>query len=121
MVIHVDTLCFFCITEHLDGFFADVGTWTELWLVSDYHVNGSLFDYLTANRVDVASMFRLAGSMASGLAHLHMEIVGTQGNRYFVDEVANGYFSLRFKNDFIPKLGQCSSIECSQYFVFEVI
>ena len=59
-----------------------MGTWTELWLVSEYHENGSLFDYLNANRVSVASMFKLVGSMASGLAHLHMEIVGTQGKEH---------------------------------------
>ena len=63
---------------------ADVGTWTELWLVSDYHENGSLFDYLSANRVDVAAMLKLVGSMASGLAHLHMEIIGTQGNSSYL-------------------------------------
>lgn len=58
---------------------ADNGTWTQLWLVSEYHEQGSLFDYLNRGTVTVEGMVRLALSIASGLAHLHMEIVGTQG------------------------------------------
>ncbi|KAK2516195.1 Acvr1c [Columba guinea] len=69
--------------ENILGFIAadnkDNGTWTQLWLVSEYHEQGSLFDYLNRGTVTVAGMVRLALSVASGLAHLHMEIVGTQG------------------------------------------
>lgn len=63
--------------SHLDN-----GTWTQLWLVSEYHELGSLYDYLNRNIVTVAGMIKLALSIASGLAHLHMEIVGTQGMRF---------------------------------------
>ncbi|NWU65895.1 ACV1C protein, partial [Pterocles burchelli] len=69
--------------ENILGFIAadnkDNGTWTQLWLVSEYHEQGSLFDYLNRGTVTVEGMVRLALSAASGLAHLHMEIVGTQG------------------------------------------
>ena len=41
--------------------------------------NGSLFDYLSANFVDANLAIRMALSIATGLTHLHMEIVGTQG------------------------------------------
>ncbi|KTG47628.1 hypothetical protein cypCar_00034434 [Cyprinus carpio] len=58
---------------------SDNGTWTQLWLVSDYHENGSLFDYLNRYSVTIEGMIKLALSAASGLAHLHMEILGTQG------------------------------------------
>lgn len=57
----------------------DNGTWTQLWLVSDYHEHGSLFDYLNRYSVTIEGMIKLALSAASGLAHLHMEILGTQG------------------------------------------
>lgn len=57
----------------------DNGTWTQLWLVTDYHENGSLFDYLNRTTVDMPTMIRMALSIATGLAHLHMEILGTQG------------------------------------------
>lgn len=58
---------------------SDNGTWTQLWLVSDYHEHGSLFDYLNRYSVTIEIMIKLALSAASGLAHLHMEILGTQG------------------------------------------
>lgn len=47
--------------------------------MSDYHEHGSLFDYLNRYSVTIEGMIKLALSAASGLAHLHMEILGTQG------------------------------------------
>lgn len=47
--------------------------------MSDYHEYGSLFDYLNRYSVTIEGMIKLALSAASGLAHLHMEILGTQG------------------------------------------
>lgn len=47
--------------------------------MSEYHNQGSLFDYLNRNTVTIDGMIKLALSIASGLAHLHMEIVGTKG------------------------------------------
>lgn len=68
-----------CLSWNSSWFSADNGTWTQLWLVSDYHEHGSLFDYLNRYTVTIEGMIKLALSAASGLAHLHMEIVGTQG------------------------------------------
>ncbi|KAG4077154.1 hypothetical protein HA402_016141 [Bradysia odoriphaga] len=69
--------------ENILGFIAadnkDNGTWTQLWLVTDFHENGSLFDYLTAHTVDLDILVLMAFSIATGLAHLHMDIVGTRG------------------------------------------
>lgn len=48
-------------------------------MVTDYHENGSLFDYLTTHTVDTNTMLNMALSIATGLAHLHMDIVGTRG------------------------------------------
>lgn len=64
---------------------SDNGTWTQLWLVSDYHEHGSLFDYLNRYTVTVEGMIKLSLSAASGLAHLHMEIVGTQGESQYTN------------------------------------
>lgn len=61
-------------------FLSDNGTWTQLWLVTDFHENGSLFDFLTMRTVDTKIMLAMALSIATGLAHLHMDIVGTRGN-----------------------------------------
>ncbi|CAO1393595.1 unnamed protein product [Diamesa serratosioi] len=69
--------------ENILGFIAadnkDNGTWTQLWLVTDYHENGSLFDFLTSRTVDSKTMLLMALTIATGLAHLHMDIVGTRG------------------------------------------
>ncbi|XP_059622528.1 TGF-beta receptor type-1-like [Phlebotomus argentipes] len=69
--------------ENILGFIAadnkDNGTWTQLWLVTDYHENGSLFDFLALRTVDTRTMLTMALSIATGLAHLHMDIVGTRG------------------------------------------
>ena len=55
------------------------GSWTQLFLITDYHEHGSLHDYLREHCLDAASMLRLAHSAVSGLTHLHTEIYGTQG------------------------------------------
>ncbi|CAK1554587.1 unnamed protein product [Leptosia nina] len=69
--------------ENILGFIAadnkDNGTWTQLWLITDYHENGSLFDFLTARTIDSNTLITMALSIATGLAHLHMDIVGTKG------------------------------------------
>ena len=74
---------FFFFCEKLQFFasfiLTDNGTWTQLWLVTEYHENGSLFDYLTSHTVDTKTMLSMALSIATGLAHLHMDIVGTRG------------------------------------------
>ncbi|XP_021187901.1 TGF-beta receptor type-1 isoform X5 [Helicoverpa armigera] len=69
--------------ENILGFIAadnkDNGTWTQLWLITDYHENGSLFDFLSARTIDSITLVKMSLSIATGLAHLHMDIVGTKG------------------------------------------
>lgn len=69
--------------ENILGFIAadnkDNGTWTQLWLITEFHQLGSLFDYLNRTTVSVSILTRMALSIAGGLSHLHMLIVGTQG------------------------------------------
>lgn len=86
-------LCF-CSTDN--------GTWTQLWLITDYHERGSLFDYLSKNTVDIAGMLKMAASIANGLAHLHMEILGTQG------KPAIAHRDLKSKNILVKSMGTCA-------------
>ncbi|XP_017270620.1 activin A receptor type 1Ba [Kryptolebias marmoratus] len=92
--------------ENILGFIAadnkDNGTWTQLWLVSDYHEHGSLFDYLNRYSVTIEGMIKLALSAASGLAHLHMEILGTQG------KPGIAHRDLKSKNILVKKNGTCA-------------
>ncbi|XP_029112782.1 activin receptor type-1C isoform X1 [Scleropages formosus] len=89
--------------ENILGFIAadnkDNGSWTQLWLVSEYHEHGSLFDHLNRYAVSVDAMLLLALSIASGLAHLHMEIIGTQG------KPAIAHRDLKSKNILVKKNG----------------
>uniref|UniRef100_A0A8C4S526 Activin receptor type-1C n=1 Tax=Erpetoichthys calabaricus TaxID=27687 RepID=A0A8C4S526_ERPCA len=91
--------------ENILGFIAadnkDNGSWTQLWLVSEYHEHGSLFDYLNQYSVSVEAMITLAVSIASGLAHLHMEIIGTQG------KPAIAHRDIKSKNILVKKNGTC--------------
>ncbi|XP_009869910.1 PREDICTED: activin receptor type-1C isoform X1 [Apaloderma vittatum] len=92
--------------ENILGFIAadnkDNGTWTQLWLVSEYHEQGSLFDYLNRGTVTAKGMVKLALSVASGLAHLHMEIVGTQG------KPAIAHRDLKSKNILVKRNESCA-------------
>ncbi|XP_078083828.1 activin receptor type-1B-like [Mustelus asterias] len=92
--------------ENILGFIAadnkDDGMWTQLWLVSDYHENGSLFDYLNRYTVTVDGMMQFAISIVSGLAHLHMEIIGTKG------KPAIAHRDLKSKNILVRKNGTCA-------------
>ncbi|XP_037064740.1 TGF-beta receptor type-1-like, partial [Peromyscus leucopus] len=82
MLYHENTLGF--VAENKDN-----GTWTQLWLVSESCEHGPLFDYSNRYSVIVEGMVKLSLSMASGLAHLHMEIVGTQGKPAIVHRDLN--------------------------------
>ena len=88
----------------MSGFVAadnkDNGAWTQLWLVTDYLEKGSLYDYLQLVSLDVQSMLKLAVSIASGLAHLHIEIVGTQG------KPAIAHRDLKSKNILVKRNGE---------------
>ncbi|XP_035704651.1 TGF-beta receptor type-1 isoform X4 [Folsomia candida] len=91
--------------ENILGFIAadnkDNGTWTQLWLVTDYHEKGSLFDYLGRTTLDHVTMLRMAFSIATGISHLHMEIVGTQG------KPAIAHRDLKSKNILVKTNGTC--------------
>ncbi|KAG5833849.1 hypothetical protein ANANG_G00280260 [Anguilla anguilla] len=65
----------------------------------EYHEHGSLFDYLNRYSVSVDGMIVMALSIASGLAHLHMEIIGTQG------KPAIAHRDLKSKNILVKKNG----------------
>ncbi|XP_070813091.1 activin receptor type-1C isoform X2 [Pituophis catenifer annectens] len=92
--------------ENVLGFIAadnkDNGTWTQLWLVTEYYQQGSLFDYLNSNTVTADEMIKLTFSIASGLAHLHMEIVGTQG------KPAISHRDLKSKNILVKRNESCA-------------
>ncbi|GCB61332.1 hypothetical protein scyTo_0012897 [Scyliorhinus torazame] len=74
---------------------------TQLWLITHYHEAGSLYDYLQHTTLDAVGCLRVSLSIASGLTHLHTEIIGTQG------KVAIAHRDLKSKNILVKENGQC--------------
>ncbi|XP_075881799.1 bone morphogenetic protein receptor type-1B-like isoform X2 [Nelusetta ayraudi] len=91
--------------ENILGFIAadikGTGSWTQLYLITDCHENGSLYDYLKSSTLDNRAMLRLAYSSVSGLCHLHTEIFGTQG------KPAIAHRDLKSKNILVKRNGTC--------------
>lgn len=92
--------------ENILGFIAsdnkDEGVVTQLWLVTDFYENGSLFDYLDRCLVDAEEMIKMALSIVNGLSHLHMDIIGTKG------KPAIAHRDLKSRNILVKKDMSCS-------------
>ena len=83
---------------------ADIATrngMTCMWLITHYHMHGSLYDYLNSHTLDMYEMCLLAYSTISGLVHLHTEIFGLQG------KPAIAHRDMKTKNILVKKNGQC--------------
>lgn len=78
------------------------GSWTQMLLITDYHENGSLHDYLQTHVLDPSSLLTLCLSAASGVAHLHTEIFGTRG------KPAISHRDIKSKNILVKRNGQCA-------------
>lgn len=51
---------------------------TQLWLVTDYHALGSLYDYLVRHSLNYNQMYKIMYSIVNGINHLHEELHGDQ-------------------------------------------
>jgi serine/threonine protein kinase len=93
--------------ENILGFIAsdniDRGTYTELMIITEYHKNGSLYDYL--NQVTLkqtaAQTLRMALSIVNGLDHLHTAIESCTG------KPALAHCDLKSKNILVKKDFSC--------------
>ncbi|KAG7259521.1 hypothetical protein CRUP_020538 [Coryphaenoides rupestris] len=70
---------------------------TQLWLITHYHDNGSLYDYLQRVAVETSEGLAMAAAVASGLVHLHTEIFGAEG------KPAIAHRDLKSKNILVTK------------------
>lgn len=94
-----------CTSFSLSGFIASDMTSknssTQLWLVTHFHELGSLYDHLQYSTLDPEGCLRMCLSIASGLVHLHTEILGTQG------KPAIAHRDLKSRNILVKRNGQC--------------
>ncbi|XP_015589535.1 bone morphogenetic protein receptor type-1B isoform X2 [Cephus cinctus] len=96
LMIHENILG--CIAADIQG----TGTWTQMLLITDYHENGSLFEYLQAKILDKTALLKICLSMAAGIAYLHTEIFGTPG------KPALAHRDIKSKNILIKRNGECA-------------
>lgn len=100
-----DLYCFLISVLVFSGFMASDMTSrnssTQLWLITHYHENGSLYDYLQRVAVETSESLAMAASIACGLVHLHTEIFGTEG------KPAIAHRDLKSKNILVTKELRC--------------
>ncbi|XP_018321756.1 bone morphogenetic protein receptor type-1B isoform X2 [Agrilus planipennis] len=92
--------------DNILGFIAadikGTGSWTQMLLITQYHENGSLYDYLQDHVLDPSSLLVMASSIAAGLSHLHTEIFGTKG------KPAIAHRDIKSKNVLVKRNGECA-------------
>ncbi|KAM9354770.1 activin receptor type-1 [Pholidichthys leucotaenia] len=74
---------------------------TQLWLITHYYENGSLYDYLQRVAVETSEGLAMAASIACGVVHLHIEIFGIEG------KPAIAHRDLKSKNILVTKELRC--------------
>ena len=93
---HDNLLAFFCSAMTQSN-----AAVSELWLVTKYHEFGSLQDYLRHRSVSGKVILQMAGSMSSGLAHLHSESSGNQA------KIPLAHCNLTSRNIFVKESLSC--------------
>lgn len=88
---------------------------TQLWLITHYHENGSLYDYLQRTALDVETCLGLASSIICGLVHLHVEIFGTQG------KPAIAHRDLKSRNILVKSNRQCCIADLGEMEGWDVV
>ncbi|KAM7541338.1 hypothetical protein Aperf_G00000031920 [Anoplocephala perfoliata] len=79
----------------------DNGISTELWLIAEYHRLGSLYEFLQIHAFTLPALIKMVSSIANGLAHLHMAIVGTSGKPPIAHR------DLKSRNILVKSDGEC--------------
>ncbi|XP_037909941.1 activin receptor type-1 isoform X1 [Hermetia illucens] len=74
---------------------------TQLWLLTNYYPNGSLYDHLNKTTLSHSDMIVICLSIANGLVHLHTEIFGSEG------KPAIAHRDLKSKNILVRSNGTC--------------
>ncbi|XP_062507938.1 TGF-beta receptor type-1-like [Corticium candelabrum] len=101
MLRHANILGFIAVDNR------DNGTWTQLWMVMDYHPNGSLYDFLCDRSISLREMYRFCVSIANGLSHLHMEIMGSKTQPGIAKKPAIAHRDIKSKNILVKNDGEC--------------
>ncbi len=63
--------------------FKDISHRIELRLVTEYHENGSVYDYLMNHTITIQILTKMLFSIVNGLWYLHQSIEATYGLNYY--------------------------------------
>ncbi len=74
----------------------------ELWLVMEYHPNGSLYDYLQVRTLSATELYRLLLSVANGLQYLHLDVTAGQ-----MEKPGIAHRDLKSRNILVKLDGSC--------------
>lgn len=74
---------------------------TQLWVLTHYYPQGSLYDHLHRKDLTHHDMALICSSIANGLVHLHTEIFGTEG------KPAIAHRDLKSKNILVRENATC--------------
>jgi len=75
----------------------DISNRIELWLATEYHENGSVYDYLMNHTITPRILTKMVYSIANGLWNLHIPIAATNG------KVAFAHRDLKTRNILVKK------------------
>lgn len=92
--------------ENILGYIAadisGVGDLTSMLIITQYHEHGSLHDYLQKHELTPQMLHCLVASLMSGLAHLHLEMIGNP------NKPAIAHRDVKSRNILVKRNGECA-------------
>ncbi|KAJ8932328.1 hypothetical protein NQ314_014747 [Rhamnusium bicolor] len=84
------------------------GSWTQMLLITDFHEQGSLYDFLQEHSLSSKTLLIMSQSIARGIAHLHTEIFGFRLSIFQVQgKPAIAHRDVKSKNILVKRNGEC--------------
>eukprot|EP00111_Clytia_hemisphaerica_P006082 TCONS_00017634-protein len=74
----------------------------QRWLVFDYHPNGSVYDFLQTNTLNIPQMLMMVSGVLDGLYHLHLELKTSN-----ISKPAIAHRDMKTKNILVKLDGTC--------------
>ncbi|EDV20963.1 uncharacterized protein TRIADDRAFT_3190, partial [Trichoplax adhaerens] len=91
-------------SQILHFYFAEKRHEDEYWIVTEFHCQGSLHGFLKDNALDWNAAIKMARSIAEGLAYLHWEGIGTDGE---LSKPSIAHRDFKSKNVLVKSDGTC--------------
>lgn len=97
MLHHENIVRFIALDKKLSQIFG-----MQLWMVMEYHCNGSLFDYLFTNTLTSSELQKMVLSIGNGLQFLHFDVTAGHSNKPGI-----AHRDLKSRNILVKEDGTC--------------